>query len=115
MNDWDDFYERQCPDLNSLMNSLFAGIDISMPKRCLACGTLGTLHAYYHSRGAGKPGGFWMWCSACRRFLHASSIPPKWWQNLGSVQAEKLCAEPTYLEERADEIDRHWRSLSRGR
>jgi hypothetical protein len=73
--------------------------------QCPSCGSQ-TLRYFFLRPGGdedeededGGLGGFWMWCSTCRRFIHATSDVPAWWPDHPFVPQEVLAAEPDWLE-----------------
>ena len=73
------------------------------PTTCPVCGKKAG-HIYMHRHDA-HHGGIWLWCSECQFFAHMSGIIPEWWQNLSSLDEVYLEAEPSYLDNRAKEID----------
>jgi hypothetical protein len=77
---------------------------------CPCCGGQ-EVHVFFNRHRASRGGG-WVWCSRCRRFLHATVEVPDWWQNLASVPDELLTARPEGLDTRSREIDDHLRSLA---
>lgn len=75
--------------------------------RCPVCrGT--EIHLFFHRhRDRADRGGGWVWCSRCRRFLHATVLVPQWWSNLDSVPESALAGIPELLDHHATEIDAH--------
>ena len=51
-------------------------------------------------------GGLWVWCPACRRFVHGSGPVPDWWRDVPGVTVENLSPEPEVLERRWDRYSR---------
>lgn len=72
------------------------------------------LHVFFH-RHRSDTGGGWVWCSRCRRFLHATVAIPGWWQNLEVVPELALTGIPEELDRFSDEIDKHVAALQAGR
>jgi hypothetical protein len=68
------------------------------------------VHVFFNRHRANRGGG-WVWCSRCRRYLHATVEVPDWWQNLASVSDEVLAARPDGLDRCSRLIDEHLRSL----
>lgn len=63
-------------------------------------------HVYMHVyNDKTRRGGLWIWCSECYAFSHSSIYVPEYWENCPSVDFEKLCAIPAYLEENKSDID----------
>ena len=77
------------------------------PTRCPVCGK-NSAHLYMNIHNfETRRGGLWVWCSECYTFSHSSIYVPEYWENSLSVELEKLCAVPEYLNEIKDEIDNH--------
>lgn len=57
--------------------------------------------AEFHGRG-----GFWIWCPACRRFMHMSGTVPAWWNDVPGVDLRDLTPEPVWPES-------HWELITR--
>jgi hypothetical protein len=49
-------------------------------------------------------GGFWIWCPACRRFMHTSGSVPGWWVDVPGVDLRDLTPEPVWP-------DSHWAKI----
>lgn len=65
-------------------------------------------HIYMHIYDAQtKRGGMWVWCSNCHAFSHSTIYVPDYWKNCSSVEMDRLCAVPIYLENMRDTIDKH--------
>lgn len=103
---WKD--SAECDALDTLLRQVMAGDVPPMPAPCPVCGRAGSAHLYFHARGAGRLGGVWVWCSACRCTSHGTARPPDWWSNLEAVDPEALTAHPDALEALAKDIDAHW-------
>ncbi len=79
----------------------------NFPAICPICKKEGA-HIYMHVYDCKtRRGGVWGWCSECHTFFHGSTFVPDYWKNCTDVEAEKLCAEPVYLEELKEKIDKH--------
>jgi hypothetical protein len=66
---------------------------------------------FFYLRGdddATSHGGMWVWCPACRRFMHLTAAVPDWWVDEADVAVEDLDPEPVWL-------DANWARLRIGR
>ena len=79
------------------------------PSQCPVCQNH-SAHVYIH-RHNDKHCGIWIWCNKCGASSHMSGETPAWWANPDFVDAAKLCSDPSYLNEMADEIDEWVNSL----
>lgn len=76
------------------------------PCRCPVCRKK-TAHIFLQRFEESTIGGGWVWCSSCKNYSHCSYYVPDWWENIPTVDEERLESEPDYLEEKKDEIDAH--------
>jgi hypothetical protein len=72
---------------------------------CPCCRGL-EIHVFFNRHRADRGGG-WVWCSRCRRYLHATVQVPSWWQNMQSIPEDILTAVPKGLDKFSDDIDEH--------
>ena len=70
---------------------------------CPCCGAESLRYFYWRSGTRGR-GGFWIWCTACRRYMHFSGSVPGWWHDEPLADARRLTHQPAWL-------DRHWQQL----
>lgn len=100
---WDDGVEAL------RLEHLLSG-DLPINRLCPCCrGT--ELHVFFH-RHRDDRGGGWVWCSRCRRYLHATVVIPVWWENLDSVPEAALAGIPRELDRFSGEIDAHLSRLA---
>lgn len=94
-------------DDNDKIMELYDGLlsrNMEFPSVCPVCGEKeGHVHVHAYDE---LHGGIWMWCSACRSYAHMSGIIPTWWKNSVITTEDDLISEPTYLEEKKEDIDR---------
>jgi hypothetical protein len=76
---------------------------------CPCCGGR-EIHVFFNRHRANRGGG-WVWCSRCRRYLHATVEVPEWWSDLASLPVEVLTARPEGLDNYTQQIDEHLRAL----
>ena len=79
------------------------------PCKCPIC-QKHSAHVYIH-RHNDKHCGIWTWCNECGASAHMSGETPVWWENPVFVDADKLCSDPSYLNEMTDKIDEWTNSL----
>ena len=77
---------------------------MQFPCQCPVCQNR-SAHIYVH-RHNDKHSGIWVWCDNCGASSHMSGETPTWWENPYFVQADKLCSDPSYLNEISDKIDK---------
>lgn len=70
---------------------------------CPSCTTEPLRYFYWRSGTPGR-GGFWVWCTACRRFMHFSGSVPDWWPDEPLADVRRLTHQPDWL-------DRYWQQL----
>ena len=79
------------------------------PCQCPVCRNR-SAHVYIH-RHNGEHCGIWTWCEKCGASSHMSGETPTWWVNPDFVDVDRLCSEPSYLNEISDKIDKWVNSL----
>lgn len=82
---------------------------MQFPCQCPVCQKQ-SAHVYIH-RHNDKHSGIWTWCNECGASAHLSGQTPSWWVNPDFVDANKLCSDPSYLDEISDQIDKWVNSL----
>ncbi len=82
---------------------------MQFPCQCPVCQKQ-SAHVYIH-RHNDKHSGIWTWCNECGASAHLSGQTPSWWVNPDFVDADKLCSDPSYLDETSDQIDKWVNSL----
>ena len=84
------------------------------PKKCPVCGK-DSIHMLMHRPKSGSStGGFWIWCSFCKKYSHASVAIPRWWRNFNGLEESQLYASPEFsMDENRIEIDRWVNQLIR--
>ena len=81
------------------------------PKRCPVCGKNSIHLLMYKPETKSSTGGCWIWCSACKRYSHASITIPEWWSNCNELEESQLFASPEQnIDEKREEIDK-WVNL----
>ena len=69
------------------------------PLTCPSCKTINIRYFYVRFYVDENRGGFWICCSFCHRYEHASSKVPSWWIDIKNVPLGALEPYPDYLEE----------------
>lgn len=84
-----------------------AFLDGPVVELCPSCGEA-TLRFYYLPSSfvdsTRRRGGHWIWCPACKRYEHSTSLIPAWWVDEDDLSHASLLPEPVWLEE-------HWAEL----
>ena len=83
--------------------------ETQFPCQCPVCRNR-SAHIYIH-RHNDRHCGIWTWCSECGASSHLSGKAPTWWVNPDFVDADRLCSDPSYLNEISDRIDTWVNSL----
>jgi hypothetical protein len=77
------------------------------PTVCPSCKQK-TIHLYMHRFGqSNSHGSAWVWCDACRSYLHCQYMIPDKWMNLDSIDEDLLMNDPDYLDTMSASIDEH--------
>ena len=71
---------------------------IKFPANCPCCGQLAAHAMFYCYNQVNRRGGFWVWCSKCKQYVHTSVKVPNWWKNIADIQVEDLVSEPVVQE-----------------
>lgn len=90
----------------AVMGGIFTGQITS--DLCPSCSNAELRYFYLRSHeSTTHRGGFWIWCPACRRFMHTSGSVPRWWRDVPGVTGKLLEPQPEWLEAHWDEIAAH--------
>ena len=104
-NDWIDIPDSETSNWAILIDAVYRG-DLQRLRVCPSCGASNSVRFFYMRHRLLDPqlnpserGGFWIWCSACKVFLHASCIVPPWWPDVRGVPYDQLVPEPKLLDD----------------
>ncbi len=70
---------------------------------CPSC-DLEEMRFFFLRHRTGNRGGFWLWCSACKRYYHSSCLVPDWWNDVPEAPYENIESDPTVPDKYWSEI-----------
>ena len=70
-----------------------------------------SIHLYLHRFGDSSSGSAWVWCSHCKKYIHAQYRIPINWFNVDFIDEDLLTSNPAYLDTYATNIDHHMNQL----
>ena len=79
----------------------------TFPCMCPSCNKKGGHVFLYRFDEEDSVGSGWAWCSLCKGYSHVTYKIPGWWENMESIDEDRLETEPDYLDSISTEIDKH--------
>lgn len=102
---WDDSSDK----IFDIMDMVEDDKSTQTPIKCPIC-ERNAAHLYMH-RWENDKGTIWVWCSKCKACAHGSFMLPKWWENAEFIAESELTSHPVFLNDKAELLDDHLKSL----